>query len=188
MSTPQDVTDILGAWSEGDPEALERLMPLIVSDLRRQAESYLRRERVSHTLQPTALVNEVYLRLVDQKRAQWRDRAHFFAVAAQLMRRILVDHARAHAAGKRGGWVEKVKLDEARDIPADDTPVDLVALDDALKRLAKMDERQAKVVELRYFAGLTIEETAEVVGVTHATISRDWRNARAWLLLEFKRG
>jgi RNA polymerase sigma factor (TIGR02999 family) len=160
-------------------------MPLVLADLRRQASGYLRRERSGHTLQPTALVNEVYLRLVDQQRAHWKGRAHFFAVAAQLMRRILVDHARAHLADKRGGWAQIVTLDEASDAPEEKAVanVDLLALDDALTELSNLDERQGRVVELRYFAGLTIPETAEVLGVTHATISRDWRNARAWLLL-----
>ncbi len=180
-----DVTQLLLDWSGGDAAALDRLMPLVLADLRRQASGYLRRERSGHTLQPTALVNEVYLRLVDQQRAHWKSRAHFFAVAAQLMRRILVDHARAHQADKRGGWAHIVALDEASDAPEEQAVanVDLLALDDALTALAALDERQARVVELRYFAGLTIPETAEVLGVTHATISRDWRNARAWLLL-----
>ncbi len=180
-----DVTDLLLAWSGGDRDALDKLLPMVLRDLRRQASAYLHRERVGHTLQPTALVNEVYMRLVDQNRAQWKSRAHFFAVAAQLMRRILVDHARAHRADKRGGWAHMVTLDEALDA-APEEALDLIALDDALEVLAKLDARQSRVVELRYFAGLTIEETATVLGVTHATISRDWRNARLWLLRELR--
>ncbi len=183
----QAITAHLEAWSGGDPAALEALIPVVMAELRRRAAAYLRNERPSHTLQPTALVHEVYLRLIDQRRAQWKSRAHFFAVSAQLMRRILVDHARAKQTDKRGGWAQKVTLDEAVDVPDGDGEVDILALDDALDKLAQLDARQSRVVELRYFAGLTIEETAEVLGVTHATVSRDWRNARAWLLRQLKR-
>lgn len=175
-----EITVLLREWSAGDDQAFDRLMPLIVDDLRRQAESYLRRERAGHTLQPTALVHEVYLRLLDQKRASWKDRGHFLSVAAKIMRWILVDHARARKAGKRGGWIEKVQLDEARDI-VEGGELDLVALDDALEALATLDPRQSQVIELRFFAGLSVEETAEVLGVGPATVGRDWRNARAYL-------
>lgn len=180
-----DVTNLLSAWKEGDQRALEELMPLIVDDLRRQAEVYLRWERPGHTLQATALVNEVYMRLVEQKEIDWKDRSHFFAVAAKTMRWILVDYARAHRAGKRGGWIEKVQLDEARDV-VQEGAVDLVALDDALKTLSTLDPRQGQIVELRFFGGLTIDETAEVLGVAQATVSRDWRNAKAWLQHELE--
>ncbi|MCP3964363.1 MAG: sigma-70 family RNA polymerase sigma factor [bacterium] len=180
-SRPQgDVTQLLQNWSDGSKEALDQLMPVVLDELRRQAQGYMSRERPSHTLEPSALVNEVYLRLVDQNRARWRDRVHFFAVAAQIMRRILVDHARAHQADKRGGWAQKVELDEAADI-YEEQRVDLVSLDEALVELGALDERQARVVELRFFAGLTIRETAEVLGITHATVSRDWKSAKAWL-------
>ena len=176
-----DVTGLLLDWSDGDSTALDRLMPFLIADLRRQAAAYMRRERRGHTLQPTALVNEVYLRLVDQKRTRWKDRAHFFAVAAQLMRRILVDHARGRGRRKRGGDAQRVSLDEARDV-ALVRDVDVLALDQALDELARLDARQARVVELRFFGGLSLAEIAEVHGVHPITVSRDWRNARAWLL------
>lgn len=186
-SSPKtDVTQLLQAWSLGDSVALDQLMPMIMSELRRRAAGYLRRERSDHTLQPTALVNELYLRLIDQNRSHWRDRAHFFAVAAGMMRNILVDHARAHRADKRGGGLEKVELDEERDGLSG--TLDLIALDDALEALAKLDARQSRIVELRFFGGLTLEETAEVLGVARPTVSRDWRNARAWLMRELGRG
>ena len=182
-----EVTELLRAWSDGDRIALDRLMPLIVGELRRRAGDYLRRERSDHTLQPTALVNEVYLRLVDQRRMRWRDRAHFFAMAAKLMRRVLVDHARLRRAEKRGGdWAERIAFDEERD-SAITAGVDLIALDDALNTLATLDERQGRIVELRFFAGLTIPETAEVLGVAEPTVTRAWRNARAWLMRELGR-
>jgi len=186
LSSKNEVTQLLLDWSAGDEQALEQLIPIVVEDLRRRAAGYLRRERRGHTLQPTALVNEVYLRLVDQRRVQWRNRAHFFGVAAQLMRRILVDHARAHRAAKRGGWVEKVALDEAIDALVE-RDIDLIALDEALCRLAGLHQRRGRVVELRFFAGLTLDETAEVLGVTRATVSRDWRGAKAWLARELRR-
>ncbi len=185
-SSKNEVTQLLLDWSAGDEQALKRLIPIVVEDLRRRAAGYLRRERRGHTLQPTALVNEVYLRLVDQKRVQWRNRAHFFGVAAQLMRRILVDHARAHQAEKRGGWIEKVALDEAVDALVE-RDIDVIALDEALARLSGLHQRKGRVVELRFFAGLTLDETAEVLGVTRATISRDWRGAKAWLARELRR-
>lgn len=180
-----DVTQLLLDWSSGDRDALDRLVPLILTELKRQARSYLRNERGEHTLQPTALVNEVYLKMVDNERIQWRDRAHFFAVASRFMRRILVDHARAASAAKRGSGAEKVALDEERD-GFSRNEVDLIALDQALEKLAALDERQAKVVEMRYFGGLSVEEAAEVLGIARATINRDWRNARAFLLRQLK--
>ena len=181
-----DVTHLLKAWSAGDQAAQDELIEATIDELRRRAQGYLRRERQGHTLQPTALVNEVYLRLVDQSAANFNDRTHFFAVAAQLMRRILVDHARTHRAEKRGGQVQRVELDEARD-HGEERGIDLIALDDALQDLAKLDPRQSRIVVLRYFAGLTVEECSEVMGIGHATVSRDWRNARAWLQAELAR-
>jgi RNA polymerase sigma factor (TIGR02999 family) len=175
----EDVTELLQEWNQGNRAALDRLMPLVTSELRKVARAYLRRERADHTLQPTALVNEAYLRMVNWDRVSWRDRAHFFAAAARVMRRILVDHARAHRAAKRGGC-RIVSLANAAE-PADDRDVDVVALDQALDELAALDERQARLVELRFFAGLTIEETAEVLKIGAATVSRDWATARAWL-------
>ena len=180
QTSQHDVTQLLKAWSAGDKAVQDQLIELTIDELRRRAQGYLRRERQGHTLQPTALVNEVYLRLVDQSAANFNDRTHFFAVAAQLMRRILVDHARTHRAEKRGGQVQRVELDEARD-HGDERGIDLIALDDALHDLAKLDARQSRIVELRYFAGLTVDECAEVLNVGHATVSRDWRNARAYL-------
>lgn len=160
-------------------------MPLVYDELRRLANHYLRQERSDHTLQPTALVHEAYLKLIDQSRVDWQNRAHFFGVAAQSMRRILVDHARSHRASKRGGVQQKLALDEAVDYsqPRD---IDLLALDDALNLLAKLDERQSQVVELRFFGGLTIEETAAALGVSPATVKVDWSMAKAWLHREIK--
>lgn len=181
-----EITRRLQEWSAGDEQALEELVPMILGELKRRAGAYLRQERIGHTLQPTALVNEVYLRLVDQKSASWKDRSHFFAVAAQLMRRILVDHARSHRAEKRGGKVEQIQIDEAFDV-GESQDVDLVALDDALTDLAKLDARQSKIVELRFFGGLTIDETAETLRMSSATVTREWRNARAWLIRQLGR-
>lgn len=180
--TGDSVTELLRAWSTGDSAASDKLIPLVYGELHRQAQRYLRREVEGHTLQTTALVHEAYLRLVDQRTARWESRTQFFGVAAQLMRRILVDHARKHNAAKRGGSAIQVPLDETA--PAQESDVDLVALDDALVRLAKMDERQARVVELRYFTGLGINETAEALGVSAATAKRDWVIARNWLKVE----
>ena len=171
----------------GDQEALKKLMPLVYGDLRRRAMTQMRRERVGHTLQPTALVHEAYLKLVDQKGVQWQNRAHFYAVAARAMRQVLVDHARARAARKRGGLETRVTLDEA--IVSTSAPtLDVLALDIALDRLATLDERQARLVELRVFSGLTIDESAEVLGCSHATVSRDWKHAQAWLRREMTGG
>ncbi|HJU55443.1 MAG TPA: sigma-70 family RNA polymerase sigma factor [Pyrinomonadaceae bacterium] len=180
MKPQEGVTQLLKAWNEGDQSALEKLMPLVMDELRRLAGNYLRRERANHTLQPTALVNEAYLRLVDQK-ARWQNRAQFFGVAAQLMRRILVDHARVHQAQKRGGSdQQRLSLADVERV-ADKPDVDLLALHEALNELAELDPQQARIVELKFFGGLSIEETAEVLNVGHATIERDWKMARAWL-------
>jgi len=183
MATPPEVTGLLIDWSDGRAEALDRLLPIVYTELHRLAQRQMRQERGGHTLQATALVHEAYLKLVDQRRVQWRNRAHFFGVAAQVMRRILVDHARSHAAQKRGGGWAALSLDEVPLI-AEEPAVDLVALDDALNRLGALDLQQAKVVELRYFGGLTIDETAEVLRVSPATVSREWTLAKAWLFGE----
>ena len=181
-----DVTQLLQQWSNGQEQALDRLLPQIHDELRKLAASYLRRERRDHTLQPTALVNEAFLKLVDQRAARWQNRAHFFGIAAQAMRRILVDHARAHAATKRGGELRKVSLDDAAMV-GQVVDVDLLALDEALTRLAAMDPQQSRVVELRFFGGLTMDETAEVMHISAATVGRDWRMAKAWLSAELGR-
>jgi RNA polymerase sigma-70 factor (ECF subfamily) len=187
VSSPEDVTQILREVSGGDAGAPARLMPLVYDELRRLADHYLRRERPDHTLQPTALVHEAYLKLIDQTRVDWQNRAHFFGVAAQLMRRILVDHARRHQAEKRGGFRQKLTLDEAVDY-SQTRDVDLVKLDDALTALAKFDARQSRIVELRFFGGLTIEETAEAIGISPATVKVDWSMAKAWLRREIGGG
>lgn len=163
-----------------EKEALDELMPAVYDELRRQAARYLRREKAGHTLQPTALIHEAYLRLVDQRNVQWQNRAHFFGIAAQMMRRILVDHARTKKRAKRGGSDVKVSLADAT-IPVNERDLDVVALDEALTRLAEIDEQQSRVVELRFFSGLTVEETAEVMGISPATVKRDWSVAKAWL-------
>lgn len=181
----RDVTLILKDWSKGDPAAIEALMPLVYGELRRMARRVMRSESAGHTLQPTALVHEAYLRLVDQTRVNWQNRAHFFAVAAQVIRRILVDHARARRRLKRGGGVLKITLSET--ISRDDAAgLDLAALDSALIRLAALDERQGRIIELRFFGGLSVEETAEVLGISPATVKRDWTSARAWLFRELQ--
>lgn len=177
----QNITRMLKNWSGGDREALDQLLPYVYDELRRQASRYLRRERPDHTLQTTALIHEAYLKLIDQRKVEWQNRAHFFAVAAQAMRRILVDYARTKKREKRGGDDVKLQLDEAINIAAGEKSIDLVALDEALTRLAEFDERQARVVELRYFSGMTEDETAEVLDISPATVRRDWRMAKAWL-------
>jgi RNA polymerase sigma factor (TIGR02999 family) len=177
---PQNVTQLLIGWGKGDKEALDKLVPIVYDELRRQAAGYLRRERVGHTLQTTALIHEAYLRLVDQKNVQWQNRAHFFGIAAQLMRRILVDHARTKKRAKRGGSDIRVSLNEAT-LTTQGQDLDIVALDEALEHLAEIDEQQSKIVELRFFSGLTVEETAEVLGISPATVKRDWSMAKAWL-------
>lgn len=181
--SPATVTELLHAWSDGDKAALDQLVAVVYDELRRQASRYLRREQGGHTLQTTALVNEAYMRLVDQKNIRWQNRAQFFGIAAQLMRRILVDHARAKHRAKRGGRDIRVTLDEAMAIAANQE-IDLIALDAALERLAQIDEQQSKVVEMRFFSGLNVEETAEVLGVSPATVKRDWNVAKAWLYRE----
>ena len=178
-----DVTALLEAWTAGDTAARDELMPLVYQELRRRAAGYLRHERRNHTLQPTALVNEVYLRLVDQRRAVWQNRAQFFGVASQMMRRILVDRARARRMAKRSGQWARVTLDEAAKAspPVD---VDVLDLDAALIRLAAVDPRKSRIAELRFFGGLSLEEAAEVIGISRATVQRDWQAARAWLFKE----
>jgi len=175
------ITHLLKKWSEGNQEVLDKLMPLVYDELRRQASRYLRRERANHTLQTTALIHEAYLKLIDQNQVEWQNRTHFFAIAAQAMRRILVDYARERNRDKRGGAAENLPLEEAAFVVSPEKGVDLVALDEALTRLAKFDERQARVVELRYFSGLSIDETAEILGVSNVTVRRDWNMAKAWL-------
>jgi RNA polymerase sigma factor (TIGR02999 family) len=182
----QEATDLLVAWSHGDASAFERLMPLVHAELRTLARRYMRGERPDHTLQPTALVNEAYLRLIDVTRIRWRGRAHFLAVAAQTMRRILVEFARHRDRQKRGGGALHVYLDEAMDVPGG-REEDLVALSDALATMATFDPRMSQVVELRFFGGLTVEETADVLNVSPETVMRDWKTAKAWLLRELAR-
>ena len=185
---PGEVTRLLIAWNAGDPSAVERLMPLVYAELREIAERQFRRERAGHTLQPTAVVHEAYFRLVDQTRVTWKNRGHFFAIAAQAMRRILIDYARGRDAEKRGGREDRVTLDVgiASPEPADD--IDLLALDEALVRLKDLDEPQARIVELRFFGGLSIEETAEAMETSASSVKREFRSARAWLFRELGRG
>lgn len=178
--SPQQVTQLLVAWSGGDQAARDELMPLVYEELRRLAHQCMRRERRVHTLQTSGLVNEAYLRLVDQKNIQWQDRAHFFGIAARLMRQVLVDYARTRSYAKRGGGAHRVSLEEAM-IVSEERAGDVVALDEALERLAEIDPRQSQIVELRFFAGLSIEETAEVLAVSPGTVMRDWTLAKAWL-------
>ena len=182
-SSPGEVTALLLAWSAGDREALARLFPLVYGDLRKRAEGYLRKERSGHTLQPTALVNEAYLKLVDQARVKWQNRAHFYAVASRAMREVLVEYARRHRAAKRGAGETRVALGDG-DAVTPPRSLDLLALDVALDRLSALDERQGKLVELRVFGGLTIEEAAEALGISPATVSREWKHAEAWLTRE----
>jgi RNA polymerase sigma factor (TIGR02999 family) len=179
----REVTQLLVAWGKGDQQALEDLMPVVYRELRRLAHGRLGRERPGHTLQTTALVHEAYLRLVDQQEASWKNRTQFFAVAAQMMRRILVDYARARQHGKRGGGVQQVELDEAM-VVSSDRAAEVVALDEVLMSLAELDSRKSQVVELRFFGGMSIEETAEVLGVSPGTVMRDWTLAKAWLQRE----
>ena len=175
-----ELSPLLDAWARQDPDARDRLVPLVYAELRRLAQHYMKGERPEHTLQPTALVNEVYLRLADIERMQWRDRAHFIATAATLMRRVLVDYARASARDKRGGSISVTSLNEVN-VAEPGRPLDVVALDDALAALARLDPRQSQVVELRYFGGLTIEETADALELSPATVKREWTMAKAWL-------
>ena len=175
-----EVTALLHAWREGDPQATERLIPLVYAELHRIAVGYLRRERDDHTLQPTALVHEAYLKLAGKEGPRWKDRVHFYAVAAQLMRRILVDHARSRRAAKRGGGVSTVVFDEDR-AASESSAMEILALDEAMQQLAELDARQCRIIELRFFGGLSVEETAQVLEVSTPTVVNDTRSARAWL-------
>jgi len=183
QASSNEVTQLLIDWSNGDKAALDKLMPLIYGELRQLAHRYMSRERPGNTLQTTALVNEAYVRLINRKNVHWQNRTHFFAIAAQLMRSILVDHARSHAYAKRGGGAQKLTLDEAM-VVSQERAAEVVALDDVLKELAKIDPQQSRIVELRFFGGLTIEETAEVLQLSPATIKREWSTAKAWLYHE----
>lgn len=187
MSAPveTEISQLLIEWGRGDQEALDRLMPLVYDELRRLATRHLRRERPDHTLQTTALVHEAYLALVGQRQANWQNRAQFFAIAAQLMRRILVDYARSHRAAKRGGDYLKLSLDEAAALP-DEKSAELLALDEALDRLAAVDPQQSRVVELRVFGGLSVEETAAALDISPRTVKREWSMAKAWLHQQLK--
>ena len=186
-SAPQEVTQMLLDWSKGDQQALARLIPVVYGELRRLASRNLRRERADHTLQTTALIHEAYLKLIKQRNVRWQNRAHFFGIAAQLMRRILVDHARTRHRAKRGGAAMRVPLEEVV-VAAEGLNINLVSLDEALTRLAAVDPRQDRIVELRFFGGLSVEETAEVLGVSAATVKNDWSVAKAWLHRELSRG
>jgi RNA polymerase sigma-70 factor, ECF subfamily len=181
-----DISRLLRAWSDGDQSALEKLTPMVYAELHRLARRYMRRERPGHSLQTTALVNEAYMRLVDYERMQWQNRAHFFAVSAQVMRRILVEHARRHNL-KRGGGIQHFSLEEAV-VVGGDQDADLVALDDKMNALARIDPRKVQVVEMRFFGGLSVEETAEVLKISPVTVKRDWRAAKAWLYRELTGG
>jgi RNA polymerase sigma factor (TIGR02999 family) len=178
-----DVTLILHEWSGGDKNAPERLMPFVYDELRRLARAFLSKERPGHTLQPTALVHEAYLRLVDQTRANWQNRAHFYGIAARMMRRVLIDHARAHATGKRGGGAIHLSLEDVQ-VPLEERAADLIALDELLERLSQFDERKCKIVEMRFFAGLSDKEIAEVLEINTRTVLRDWKKAQLWLYRE----
>lgn len=187
MSSPShDVTDLLCAWSDGDESARDRVMALVYQELRRRAAAQMRRERPGHTLQPTALVHEAYLRLVDQRRAVWQNRAQFFGVASQIMRRILVDRARAHRTAKRSGQWSRVPIVDSLAVTPP-TDVDVIDLDQALTRLAAFDSRKTQIAELRFFGGLSLDEIGQVLGVSPATVERDWQAGRAWLFKELSR-
>lgn len=183
---PNEITDRLIAWGAGDRAAFDQLLPVVYQELRRMAGSYLRQENPGHTLQPTALVHEAWLRLIDQARVDWRNRAQFFGVAAQMMRRILVDHAKTKHREKRGGDAVKLSLGEVINLSCE-RAADLLALDDALNELARIDERKSRVVELRYFGGFSVEETAQILGVSPETVMRDWKLAKAWLYQQISR-
>ena len=184
---PTDITELLREWSEGKDEVLDQLMPLVYAELRRQAARHLRRERRDHTLQTTGLIHEAYLKLVGQKQVKWESRTHFFAIASQAMRRVLVDYARARHRAKRGGDDVRLSISAAEEVASETRPVDLIALDEALTRLAAIDEQQSRVVELRYFSGLSLEETAAILNISRATAAREWSMARAWLHRELSR-
>ncbi|MEP6704468.1 MAG: sigma-70 family RNA polymerase sigma factor [Acidobacteriota bacterium] len=179
-----EITRWLREWSSGKENALDVLMPVVYAELHRQAANYLRRERVGHTLQATALINEAYLKLIDQREVNWQNRAHFFGIAAQAMRRILVDHARSRHRDKRGGDAENLPIEASEFATSGEGSVDLISLDEALTRLAHLDERQSRIVELRFFSGMSVEETAEALGVSQATVKNEWRTAKAWLFQE----
>ena len=178
---------MLRAWGEGESEASEELIRAVYNELRRQARQHLRRERANHTLQTTALINEAYIKLIEQRSVKWESRTHFFALAAEMMRRILVDHAKTKYRKKRGGKEENLPLEAALTVKTDEQDIDFIALDEALTRLAEIDRQQAKIVELRYFSGLNVEETAKVLGISKATVKRDWAMAKAWLRHELTR-
>ena len=182
------ITEMLIELTDGNKEVVNHILPHIYDELRRLASSYLRKERSNHTLQPTALVHEAYMKLIDQNRVKWQNRAHFFGIAAQVMRRILMDHARKHQAEKRGGEYEKLPIEEEILIVSHDKSAELIALDEALEELSKLDPDKAKIVELRYFGGLSIEETAEVMGVSVPTVNRHWKMAKAWLFSQISNG
>lgn len=183
----KNITQLLLAWNEGNQEALDKLMPLVYEELHRQAARFLRRERTDHTLQTTGLIHEAYLKLVNQREVNWESRAHFFAIAANLMRRILVDYARAKKREKRGGDLVKLPFEEAKLVAGKEKSIDLIALDEALTRLGKIDERQARIVELRYFGDLTLEETAKALKISRTTVADDWAIGKAWLHRELTR-
>jgi RNA polymerase sigma-70 factor, ECF subfamily len=185
--SPEEVTRLLKNWRDGDQSALDKLMPLVYDELHRMARRYMRRERAGHTLQTSALVNEAYLRLVGQREIEWQNRAHFFAVAAQVMRRLLVDYARGRKYAKRGGDRLQVTLDEQAGA-FEGQPAEVLALHEALEKLATVDQRKSQLVELRYFGGMSVEETAEVLGVSGITVKREWAKAKAWLYREINRG
>jgi RNA polymerase sigma factor (TIGR02999 family) len=187
MSSDDDITALLVDWGNGDQSALDQLLPLVERELHRLAHSYMRRENPDHTLQTTALINETYLRLIDQRKVQWQNRAHFFGIAAQIMRRILLNYARDQNRQKRGGRAIHVSLSEAMIMPADKDR-ELIALNDALTRLEELDPRKSRVVELRYFGGLSVEEAAEVLKIAPITVMRDWQFAKAWLARELQNG
>ena len=184
---PEEVSQLLRDWSDGDRSALDKVMPVVYQELRRLARHHMRNERAGHTLQTTALVNEAYLRLADYRRMRWQSRAHFFAVAAQVMRRILVEHARSRKFAKRGGGAQKVSLDEAAVVSAGRS-AEVIAVDEALAELESWDPRKGRIVELRFFGGLSIEETAEVMKVSPTTVQREWRAAKAWLYRAISEG
>jgi len=187
MTSYTELTDLLISWSEGDQTALERLVPLVERELHHMAHRYMNREKPGHTLQTTALLDEAFVRLMDQKRVRWQNRAHFFAIAARIMRRILLNHARDQNRLKRGGGAIQVPLSQA-EISSTEKSDELIALDNALNVLEQQNERQSRIVELRYFGGLTVEETAEVLKISTATVMREWKSARAWIALEIKNG
>jgi RNA polymerase sigma factor (TIGR02999 family) len=182
-NSPNEVTQLLISWSRGDKAALEQLIPAVHAELHRLARRHMGRENLGHTLQTSALINEAYIKLVDQQGVEWQNRAHFFAVAARVMRHILIDHARSHRYAKRGGGAQKVQLDESA-APGEQRAAELIALDDALNNLRNLDPRKSQIVELRFFGGLSVEEVAEVLKISTATVMREWRSARAWLRRE----